>query len=323
MNFEQGTDDGFLEDKRVLITGGLGFIGSHLVKRLLGHGAKISVLDLNQNQWRVKDEIKYIDVYNIDITDSLRVDRCIRDIRPQYVFHLAAYGVDSAQKLYLQAANVNILGTINLLNSLKETGCEKIICTSTCSEYGNRDGKLCEDMCPDPVNIYGSTKACSTIIAHQIARENNINIVTLRLFGIFGEGEERHKFFCDLILSLLEGKDVKLTLCEQCRDYCYVENIVDGLIMAVRNNSIKNDIFNIGSGISRPLKYYVDMIFKYVETDRKPDYGALEYRKNEMWNPQPDITKIKSVLSWVPRIALEEGIKRTVEWFKQNKAYYL
>lgn len=323
MYIEDAVSCNYFKNKNILITGGLGFIGSHLTKRLLDSGANISILDTNTNPWRLKNEIKDIDVYNIDITDAYKVDECIKTVKPQYVFHLSAYGVDSAQKAYFKAANINILGIVNILNSIKDIGCEKIINTGTCSEYGNIEGKMCENMCLAPANIYGSTKACATIISHQIAGENAINIVTLRPFGIFGEGEERHKLFCDVILSLLEDKDVNLTLCEQYRDYCYVENIVDGFIIAAQNVTAKNEIFNIGSGVSQQLKYYVDLIIKYVGTDRKPNYGVLEYRKNEIWNPQPDISKIKSILSWTPRIDLEEGIKRTVEWFKQNKAYYL
>ncbi len=295
---EEDSEYGFFKNKSILVTGGLGFIGSHLVKHLLQSGAKVAVLDLSQNLWRLKDEIKDIYIHRIDITDSIKVNECIKSVKPQCVFHLAAYGVDSAQKVYTKAANINIMGTINLMSALRGNGCEKVVSTSTCSEYGNREGKLCEDLCPSPVNIYGSTKACSTIISHQIARENDINMVTLRPFGIFGEGEERHKLFCDVILSLLEDKNVKLTLCEQYRDYCYVKNIVDGLMMAAQNNAVKNDIFNIGTGISHQLKYYVDLIFKNIGTDRKPEYGALEYRKDEIWNPQPDINRIKSVLSW-------------------------
>lgn len=323
MYMEDAVNCNNFKNKSVLITGGLGFIGSHLTKRLLDGGANISILDTNPNPWRLKNEIKDINVYNIDITDTYKVDECIKAVKPQYIFHLSAYGVDSAQKAYFKAANVNILGIVNILNSIRHIGCEKIINTGTCSEYGNREEKMCENMCPAPVNIYGSTKACATIISHQIAGENAINIVTLRPFGIFGEGEERHKFFCDVILSLLDDKDVNLTLCEQYRDYCYVENIVDGFIIAAQNDTAKNEILNIGSGVSQQLNYYVDLIFKYVGTDRRPIYGALEYRKNEIWNPQPDISKIKSILSWTPRVDLEEGIKRTVEWFKKNKAYYL
>jgi nucleoside-diphosphate-sugar epimerase len=148
-------------------------------------------------------------------------------------------------------------------------------------------------------------------------------MVTLRPFGIFGEGEEPHKLFCHIILNVLQNKDVDLTPCEQFRDYCYIGNIIDGLILAAQNKRIHNEIFNIGSGEGYPLKYHVELIFKHLKTDRKPNFGALSYREDERLNPQPAINKIKSKLFWEPEISLEEGIIRTINWYRQNKNFYL
>ncbi|HEY8804078.1 MAG TPA: NAD-dependent epimerase/dehydratase family protein, partial [Clostridium sp.] len=264
-----------LTNKKILVTGGYGFIGAHLVKRLLNEGAEVSVIGRQGTQtWRLEEELKNISIYDVDITDSSRVEICIKDICPEIVFHLAAYGVNSAQKEYIKAANINILGTINILNSLKDTCCKRFINMGSCAEYGDRKDLMKEDMNPEPVSIYGSSKACATIIAHQIARENNIDIITLRPFGIFGRGEERHKIFCHIILSILEDKEVRLTSCEQLRDYCYIENIIDGLVMSAKSK-LKCNIFNIADGNLFPLKYYVDLIFKHMKTNRIPLYGAI------------------------------------------------
>lgn len=312
------------ENKKVLVIGGCGFIGSHLVTRLISYGAKIFIIcRRNNSRYRIQDTLKEIEFYNVDITNSLEIDKYIKKITPDYVFHLAAYGVDSAQKEYIPAVNVNVMGTVNILNALKDIGCKKFINVGSCAEYGDINQIMTEDMYPNPVSIYGSTKAASTIIAHQIARENNISIATLRPFGIFGEGEEKHKLFCYVILSILENKDANLTPCEQFRDYCYVENIVDGLLLAAENDTIKNEIFNIGNGVSFPLRYYIDLIFREIGTNKKPNWGSIQYRENEMWNPTPDINKIQSILNWKPRIDVEEGIKRTISWFKDNRQLYI
>ncbi|HCC08182.1 MAG TPA: CDP-abequose synthase [Clostridiales bacterium] len=323
MDVEENFSTGSFKNQNVLITGGFGFVGSHLVKRLRTLGANISILSNNSNPWRLKDEINNVDLYNIDIINTSEVNNCVKSVKPEYVFNLAAYGVDSAKKEYIKAVNVNITGIINILNSIRDIGCKKIINIGSSAEYGDKKRNMHEGMFLTPLNIYGSTKAAATMISHQIARDNDINIVTIRPFGIFGEGEERHKFFCDVIVTLLENKDVELTKCEQYRDYCYIENIIDGLILAALNDTMKNEVVNIGTGVSYQLKYYIDLIFKYMETDKKPKYGAIPYRKNEMWNPEPDITKIKAMLGWAPRVGLEEGIRRTVEWFKENRKHYL
>ena len=308
-----------LTGKRILVTGGLGFIGSHLVKRLLSEGAEVSIIGRPGSQiWRLEEQLKNISIYEVDVTESRKVEICIKDICPEIVFHLAAYGVNSAQKEYIKAANINILGTINILNSLKDTNCKKFINMGSCAEYGDMKDLMKEDMYPEPVSIYGSSKASATIIAHQIARENNIVIITLRPFGIFGEGEERHKIFCHIILSILQNKEVRLTSCEQLRDYCYIENIIDGLIMSAKSN-LKSNIFNIANGSLFPLKYYVDLIFKNIKTNMVPLYGTVEYRKNEIWSPAADISKIHTELGWSPRISLEDGIVKTIKWYEENK----
>ncbi|PRR82271.1 NAD-dependent epimerase/dehydratase family protein [Clostridium vincentii] len=312
-----------LMDKRILVTGGCGFIGSYLVKRLLTEGSKVAIIcRAGTKPWRLEDQLENISIYEVDITDSIKVERCIKEICPEIVFHLAAYGVNSAQKEYIKAANINILGTINILNSLKDTGCKRFINIGSCAEYGDRKDIMKEDMDLQPVSIYGSSKACATISAHQIARENNIDIITLRPFGIFGGGEERHKVFCHIIMSILEDKEVRLTSCQQLRDYCYIENIIDGLILSAKSE-LKCNIFNIANGSLFPLKYYVDLIFKNMKTNKIPLYGTVESRKNEMWSPSADISKIHNELGWSPRIGLEDGIIKTIKWYEENKNKYL
>lgn len=315
--------DAAFSNKNILITGGLGFLGSHLIKRLLSYNANIFVLNKDLTTWRLKDEMNKFTLFHADITDESQVNDCVNIAKPQYVFHMAAYGVNSSNKDYVTAANVNIMGALTLLNCLRNVACEKFINVGSSAEYGNKDEIITEDMMLEPVSIYGSTKASATIISHQVAKESGINIVTLRPFNIFGEGEERHKFFCDVIVTLLEGRDVDLTLCEQYRDYCYVGNIIDAFLLSAQDSRLENEVFNLGGGTSHQLRYYVDLIFKYMDTERKPNYGALPYRQNEIWNPRPGIYKIKEKLGWEPKVSLEEGLKRTVEWFKTNKDYYL
>jgi len=243
----------FFENKKVLITGGFGFIGSHLCKRLIGQNADVVIISKYCDTFRLKDYLAEIKSYDLDIADAEGVQKVMDDEKTDYVFHLAAYGVNAKDNDYMQAINTNIIGSINVLNALKKNGCRKFVNMGTSSEYGDQESR--EDVALKPTNIYGSTKASSTIMLHQIARNSNIDIVTLRPFNIFGEGEEPHKLFCEVITKVLRNEKVELTECTQYRDYTHISNIIDGLLLAAESEVAKNEIFNIASGETYPLRY--------------------------------------------------------------------
>ena len=310
-------------NKKVLITGASGFIGSHLTRRMVKANARAAIMvRAASDLWRIEDIRDSVAIHFADLRDQAQVENCIKETRPDYVFHLGAYGVDSRQKDMAKAVSTNVLGTVHLINALIQTGCDKLLNIGSCMEYGNKQEKIREDATLHPFNIYGSSKAAATLIAHQLASENNLPLITLRAFGIFGENEGSHKFFPRIILALLQGREVNLTGCTQFRDYCYVGNLVDAFLLAAQAKSCRNEIFNIGSGTIQPLKYYVEMVYAHLKCTGRPNYGAIPYRPDEVWYPHPDISKIKTVLKWEPKVSLEDGLARTIEWYQKNLIMY-
>lgn len=294
-------------------------MGSHLLRRLATSGAEVAALvRAEANLQRLGGHASGVRLMRGDLQKPCSFSRELNAFKPDYVFHLAAYGASYSQREMGPAVNINVLGMVNLLRALKKTTCQKIINIGSGLEYGSVEGEITEGLPPSPVCIYGSTKAAATLVAHQLARQYGMGIVTLRPFAVFGEGEDRTKFFCHVILSLLEGKDVALTGCEQYRDFCYVENIIDGIIAAAENELLQNEILNIASGRSHPLKHYVELIFKHCPGSSRPLYGAIPYRPDEIWQQRPSIDKIKSLLAWEPRVSLEEGINKTVNWYRER-----
>ncbi len=312
------------EGRRILVTGGGGFIGSHLVKRLVELNADVNIVARNiKNLWRLKEVLPVISIHSADIQKREEIDFLVSNIKPEYIFHLSAYGVSSEDRDIYKALDTNVYGIIHVLNAGIKYGCKRFINIGTCAEYGNKKDSITEDFSLNPVDIYGSTKAAATVIAHQIAGENHIEIVTLRLFGVFGEYESRHKIFCHAIMTLLEDKDLELTSCSQIRDYCYVQDIIEAIIRAAADDKVANEVFNVGSGEAYPLKYYIELIHDLMKSKRKLLFGALEDRRPELWHPIPDICKIKRKLGWRPEKCLDENLLKTISWYKNNFQYYI
>lgn len=303
---------------KVLVTGANGFIGSHMVARMLQENANVAILVRPDSDfWRLKEFVGEVSIYKADLRDRSRLNKYISEIKPDYVFHLGAYGINPRQNDGITATEVNILGSINLIESLRAEGCRKIVNVGTGMEYGDKEGLIQEDTQLAPVNIYGATKAAATIMAHRLAREYSMDIITLRAFSIFGEKEASNRFFPYIILSVLNNSELVLTGCTQYRDYNYVGNLINGLVLAARSN-LKNEVLNIGSGEVHQLKDYVNFILKIMNCSMVPRFGAAPYRPNELWRVQPDISQIKTLLNWEPSISLETGIERTIFWYKRN-----
>ncbi len=315
--------DTLFSGKRLLVTGGTGFIGSHLVRRLIREQADVIVLaKAGDTAWRLNDCGGYYRLAAADITDENTICRIFADTRPDGVFHLAVYGTDAAQQDITQAASVNVTGTINVIKAMKDCGCSRIVTAGSGAEYGNHEGSVGENAPLHPENAYASTKAAATIIAHQYAAQNDIGIVTLRPFGVYGEAEPQHKIFCHAILSMLSGEHLDLTPCTQSRDYCYVDDIVDAFIAAYSKDVLKKTVINIGTGKACPLRNYIEQIRAIMMPHSEVRYGALPFRTNELWSPVPDVRLAAQLLGWHSTRSLEEGLKKTIGWFRENSRYY-
>ncbi len=312
-----------LRGKRYLVTGGGGFMGYHLVRRLLSLGAQAAVIEPSPIvPWRLIEAAGHIGLYAADVTDTQRVADVMEAVRPDGVFHLAAYGVNSADQDIREALRINVTGILNVLDAMKRCGCDRVVTMGSGAEYGGHEGPIAESDPLHPQSIYGSAKAAATVVAHQYARQHDIGIVTLRPFGIYGEAEPRHKLFCEVILTLLDGRPLELTPCGQCRDYCHAADIASALTACMADESLRDNVFNAGSGELRSLKEYVELIRALIDPSGDVRYGALPYRKDEVFAPAPDTRLIREQLGWRPAVSLDQGLKRTVDWFRVHRDKY-
>jgi UDP-glucose 4-epimerase len=308
-----------MKGKNILITGGAGFIGSHLTKKLLENGAKITVLvkykSLIDNV-RLSSIWDHIEVLEADLKniDSLRqlVGR-----KFDHIYHLAAYNHVGDSFLHVNEAMLaNGVGTSNLLEYVNDF--DKFLYMSTSEVYGFQSNvPFQEAMIPFPVSPYSVGKYAGELYARMKAHQTGKRIITVRAFNTFGPYQSDRAVIPELIIKCLRGLPIETTKGIQTREFNYVENIVSGLIAAMNNDYRFDGTFNIGSNREIAIRDLVKMVHTACNSKSELKIGALPDRPTEIWRMCADDTKALQLFGWKAQVSFEDGLTKTVEWFKE------
>jgi len=304
-------------NKKILVTGGSGFIGSHLVKRLVEKGANVYITTKYDS---VIDNIRLMNLWNdlnvieIDLRNSDSLKQ-IKKIKPDIIFHLAAYNHVGDSFLHVsEAMKCNGIGTSNLLESYKDF--ELFVYMSTSETYGNQKTvPFKEEMTPFPISPYAVGKYCGELYALMMHHVYNLPIVVIKPFNTFGPFQSPRAIIGEMIIKCLKGQDILSTKGLQTREFNYVENVVDGLVATLNNKKCVGEVINIAS--TKEIKIR-DLILKIHELSRSKSslkIGELPYRPTEIWRMCGDADKAKNILKWQPKISFEDGIKKSIEWY--------
>lgn len=304
---------------RVLVTGAGGFIGSHLVKRLLDEGSHVHILlKKNSTVWRIKEILNRLIVWEADITDLDSLQSIIPRSDPQVIFHLAALvDVSRSWDMVQPMTHTNIIGTINLLMALRPCSYEAFIQTSSSGEYGYAEpSPLKEDQRESPESPYSFSKVSSTFFCQMAARTFDLPITIVRLFPTYGPLQESSMLIPSAIRDLLHEGEFKMTPGEQKREFTYVDDVVNAYLKVAFCREARGEVINVGSGIPYKVKDVVSMIQELLDGDTRVNVGALPYRKEERMECYCDNGKLKKLTGWFPQVPLQEGLRLTVEWYR-------
>ena len=313
-----------MKNKRVLVTGGSGFIGSHLVDRLLGEGAEVAVTvrygNVMKNE-RLRHCWDSIRVIEADLRNRGALEAGLRDFPPEVVFHLAAYNhVGQSFVQVEECFDVNAKGTANLLDTCGD-GVERFVYMSTSEVYGHQAGvPFAETMCPQPISPYAITKYAGELYCHMKQRiAGSPSVVITRAFNTFGPYQSAKAVIPELIINCLRGEPVRTTKGEQTREFNYVSNVVDGLVRAGSHEGEIEGPVNIAAGEEVSIRDLVHKIAELTGTRAKIETGALPYRPTEIWRMYADSSRARQALGWEPKVGLDEGLRLTVEWFREYR----
>jgi nucleoside-diphosphate-sugar epimerase len=304
--------------KRVLVSGASGFVGANLVRRLLrdGHEAHL-LLRPGHQAWRLEEVVDDVQVHEADLENVDGVRRVVDAAKPDWVFHLAAYGAYPSQNGLQRMVATNLLGCAALVDACAEAGVECFVHTGSSSEYGFKDHAAAEDEVLAPNSHYAITKAAATHYCQWAARERDLNAVTVRLYSIYGPFEEPGRFIPTLILYGLRGMLPPLASPKIARDFVYVDDAVDALLRVAAARPIpRGAIYNICTGAQRTLADVVDIARKLMNISAEPVWSTMPDRSwdTDRWVGSP--ARMERDVGWRARTTFEEGLKQTVRWFE-------
>jgi nucleoside-diphosphate-sugar epimerase len=309
-----------MKGKRALVTGGSGFIGSHLIRRLLDEGATVCALVRNRNpicNERLRGCWYDIKLIEADIRNRGALKE-IDNFAPEYVFHMAAYiHVGDSFRQVEECFDVNAKGTANVIDVCQ--GAQKIVYMSSSEVYGHQAGvPFSEEMCPEPISPYAITKYAGELYCRMKQRTAGAaRVVVLRPFNTFGPYQSPKAIIPELIINALSGRKIRTTPGEQTREFNYVSNIVDGLILAAKCDKEVVGPVNLGSNREIRIRDLVGKIVELAGARENWEPGALPYRPTEIWRMCAANAKAREVLGWRPAVDFEQGIELTVDWYRK------
>jgi dolichol-phosphate mannosyltransferase len=307
--------------KRCLVTGGTGFVGANLVRRLLrdGHAAHLLVRP-EHAAWRIEEIQKDIRLHVLDLSDATAVAKTIAEIKPDWIFHLAAHGAYSWQTDIAEIFRTNVIGTIHLVEACLKTGFESIIHTGSSSEYGFKDHAPKETEGLEPNSHYAVAKASATLYCRYTAQARQANITTLRLYSAYGPFEEPNRLMPALIRHGLRGEWPPLVSPDTARDYVYVEDVCDACLLAARTVPREfGAVYNLGTGRQTTLREVTEIARALLGIPVEPRWGTMPARTWDTANWRADSHKIQAELGWQPSHDVKAGFARMVEWQRTHQ----
>ena len=304
------------QEKTALVTGGAGFIGSHLVDRLLALDYRVVVVD-NLSTGKLKNLNQAAIFHHVDITDPSVGDVFQRE-QPDLVFHLAAQtSVSVSTKEPITDSEVNVLGTLRLLEASRRCGIEKFIYSSTGGAlYGDPEFTPCTEEHPiTPVSPYGMSKYQGELQLELYRRMHLLRYTTLRYGNVFGPRQDPHGEAGVVAIfsqAMLEGRQpVVFGDGEQTRDFVYVDDVIEANLSAIAQGD--GTAFNIGTGQGTSINHVYSVLQEITGYRWPPEHGPA--RAGDVYQIYLDNIKAIERLGWTPQATLEEGLLRTVEYF--------
>jgi UDP-glucuronate decarboxylase len=301
---------------RVLVTGGAGFIGSHVVTALVEAGHDVAVFVRPSTSLEKLDAIvSQIRIFRGHLDDPREAVSKFGDWRPESCAHLAWY---AEPRTYLQSPEnvANLISSLELLPRLADAGCTDFVITGSCAEYATSLSRLREDSPVGPQTLYAASKLALQIVSSQLGAQSALRVTWARIFHLYGPFEYQARLVPAVILKLLSGEEFEATSGEQVRDYLHVSDVAAAIHTLIEHGEA--GIVNVCSGKEVTVRRVIETIAEMLGRSDKVRFGAVAARN---WDPPyicGDNTRLVRA-GWSPRYDLRTGLAQTIEWWRSRQ----
>ena len=302
--------------KRAIVTGATSFIGINLIKGLLRGGYEVTgVVRPGSTKKSLLPTDKYFRIIESDLSNYSSLHESIVE-QPDVFFSLAWNGTRGEYRDNTDLQYYNYKYSIEGLKSILKTGCKKIITAGSQAQYGIYNQKITEKTLENPVTQYGKYKLKFYYEAKNICEDLGIRLKEPRFFSLYGPNDFENTMIISTIRLMMDSKPCPFTLGIQMWDFLYITDAINALI-CLEKMDCEDGVYNLGSGISKPLKEYIVEIQKILHSNSELLFGAIPYPETGMVSIEPDISKIIEQTGWYPQVPFEKGITEVIKSIKE------
>jgi nucleoside-diphosphate-sugar epimerase len=295
---------------RILVTGAGGFVGAAVVKAAVAAGREVIALVRNDTS-RLSSTLDRISMHRLDLAETEAVSALLRSVKPDVVIHSAWEGVGGA----LRSGDIqvdNIRTTVALADAAIGAGARKFVGIGSQAEYGRYDRKIVETDLPQPTMLYGAAKLAACHLAAQRCREAGVAFAWLRLFSVYGPGDNANWLIPSTAATLVRGKAPMCTEGTQKWDYLHIDDVADGVLAAAITDQATG-VFNLSSGDPVAVRQIVETLRDLAAPGLDLTFGAVPFGPDQIMHLDGDNSRLRSATGWSIKVPLGEGLRQVVD----------